>query len=70
MRHGRHRDDPRRIRVRRPQECSGCGETIRRGDPAFWYPSTGHIYGAACGCADTRERDFAAARFDEEVYAW
>ena len=62
------RMDPKWITARYLGKCEGCGETINKGDDAFYYPKGKHIYGKGCGCGDAEWRSFESARCDEEVY--
>ncbi len=58
--------DPHWIACRRRGFCHSCGAAIARGGRAFYVPSSGTLYGAACcGKADEASRRFEAEAFDD-----
>lgn len=59
--------DPYWLTARYPGACAKCSAPISRGDRAFYYPLTRTMYGAACGCGETADRDFDAAAMDEDM---
>lgn len=59
-----YRDDPRRITARRPGICTKCGKSFFPGERIFYYPKGKATYSGAC--AEAAERDFEAARSDED----
>lgn len=61
-----YKGDPRWINTRFAGTCDGCGAGIERGAVAYYYPNSRTIYGKACGCADSRCRDFEAPRQDDD----
>lgn len=60
--------DPYWLTAKFSSPCKGCGQTVTKGARAFYYPREKAIYGASCGCAESRANDFAAAVFDEASY--
>ncbi len=64
----RYARDPKWLTAKFKSNCKGCGATVKRGDRAFYYPSTRSIYGEACGCAATNAADFESHAFDETQY--
>ena len=61
--------DPHWITARYAGTCAkpDCGQSISPGDQAFYYPRGKALYAKPCGHADTCDRDFSAAAFDEDV---
>ena len=61
----RYSNDPRWVTARFDSECTGCRKTIRRGQPAFYYPRTRDVLCDRDDCGGQASRDFEAAAFDE-----
>ncbi len=59
--------DPRWI-TSNPIPCAGCKRTIRKGDKAFFYPSTQTGYCTATDCGIKHAADLEAHRQDEDGY--
>ena len=57
---------PRWITARFNSNCD-CGAAIRKGEPAFYYPTSRTIYGSRCGCSEAVGNDYDARMFDEMV---
>lgn len=62
-----YQHDPRWIAARYGRTCAGCGAEIRKGERIYFYPLGQKSYGNSCGCGLRADRDFEAARFDEEM---
>lgn len=60
--------DPRWIRTKYPAKCASCKGDIRRGENAYYYPSTRSLYCSKDTCGGQCHRDFEAAAFDEAAY--
>jgi hypothetical protein len=60
--------NPYWITARFSSHCT-CGADIRRGDRAFYYPSTKATLCSKDTCGKQAERDLAADDFDAAVYA-
>ncbi len=63
----RNRRDPYWITCRFDGKCT-CGEPIKRGRQAFYYPATKTMLGRDCGCGQAAAADFEAACADEDFY--
>jgi hypothetical protein len=57
--------DPRKITARRPGTCAKCGKPFLAGERIFYYPKGKQTYSGECALA--AERDFEAARSDEDA---
>ena len=64
---GRYAGDPHRITTRFAGKCAKCDVLLPKGAEGFYYPNGRKLYGMACGCGETAERDFAARAFDEDA---
>lgn len=62
------RGDPYWLKARFDGACARCGEPIKRGDSAFYYPQGRTILAKPCGHAEEAARDFAAHAADEANY--
>lgn len=60
--------DPRWLTVKFACKCAKCGAAIKRGDEAFYYPSTKDMYCQDDKCGGAASRDFESAAWDEAVY--
>jgi hypothetical protein len=61
--------DPRWITVRYGgAACAKCGDPLKKGDDAFYYPRGKSMFGKACGHDIAASRDFESARADEDFY--
>jgi len=63
-----YRSDPRWLSVKYACKCERCGAAIKRGDQAFYYPSTKSMLCSKDECGGQAGRDFNAAAFDEAIY--
>lgn len=63
----RYARDPRWLTARFESKCSGknCNATIKKGEQAFYYPSTKSILCKKEECGVQAARDFEAATQDE-----
>lgn len=57
--------DPRWLTARFPSTCKECGETVRKGQKAFYFPATKAIFCRTCG--QPHSARFEAERFDEDM---
>lgn len=64
----RYSNDPRYIDVRYPAKCAKCGNEIRVGERAFYYPESRSLYGSHCEHAEEAAADFASHAQDEDFY--
>jgi len=64
----RYSGDPYWLTVRFDGRCS-CGQLVKRGEQAFYYPRGKTLCGKSCGCADKAAADFAACAQDETFYS-
>jgi hypothetical protein len=64
-RRGRPVGDPRWITARYKGACADCRAEIPAGAQAFYYPTSGSLFGKDCGCGERRQAEFDAAIFDE-----
>ena len=64
----RYSRDPFWLVARFGSKCADCGQVIRKGDDAFYYPIGKRILGKPCGHADTASRDFQAHAYDEATF--
>ena len=59
-------NDPRPLTVRYNGKCVECGTTLKKGTPAYYWPSDGKLYCLSCG--ESEYRQFLSAAADEAVY--
>ena len=60
------RNDPRWTMAQFFGKCAKCGVKTFKGTAVFYYPKSRRNY---CGpCGQDKEREFAAAAFDEDMY--
>jgi|TARA_Y100000310_G_scaffold315824_1_gene366851 hypothetical protein len=59
--------DPYWLTAKFNSNCAKCETTIRKGQRAFYYPSSRTIYCEADDCGAHASRDFAACMFDETL---
>jgi hypothetical protein len=59
-------NDPRPITVRYTGKCAECAATLKKGTPAYYWPSDGKLYCLSCG--DSEYRQFLSDVADEAVY--
>ncbi len=57
--------DPYWLTAKFNGNCSKCKATIRKGQRAFYYPSSKTIYCESDDCGGAASRDFESMRFDE-----
>ncbi len=67
----RYSNDPYWLTARFDSTCTkaGCGEPIKKGDRAFYYPSSKSCFCAKDDCGGQASRDFDAAKQDESAYS-
>ncbi len=63
-----YKGDPMWITARFNSQCDSCGETVHKGDRAFYYPRGKKVYGSRCDCGERNNADFVAAVQDEDFY--
>ncbi len=59
-------NDPRPITVRYSCDCAECGTILKKGTPAYYWPSDCKLYCQSCG--ESEYRQFLSAAADEAVY--
>ena len=64
----RYARDPRWLTVKYACKCSKCGRDIKKGEEAFYYPSTRSMYCDHATCGGAASADFESCAFDEAVY--
>ena len=64
----RYKNDPRWIEVKFDGDCAkpSCGNIIKAGERAFYYPQSRSMYGDHCGHGEEASADFHAHAADEE----
>jgi len=59
-------NDPRPLTVKYSGTFAECGNTLKKGTSAYYWPSDGKLYCQTCG--ESEYRHFLSAAAEEEVY--